>query len=92
MTASEMSRQPVRPNRGLLVSGAVLVGVGGMLGATGVLLGTFAILSATRQWVKQLETPPTEMASQRLHQARAATSAATSAAADAWRAEGRPTT
>ena len=88
MAANEVSRQWVRPNRGLLVSGAVLVGVGGMLGATGVLLGTFAILSATRQWVKQLETPPSEMASQRLHQARAATAAA----ADAWRAEGKSAT
>ena len=88
MAANEVSRQWVRPNRGLLVSGAVLVGVGGMLGATGVLLGTFAILSATRQWVKQLETPPSEMASQRSHQARAATSAA----ADAWRAEGKSAT
>jgi hypothetical protein len=88
MTANEVSRQPVQLNRGFLVSGAVLVGVGGVLGATGVLLGTFAILSATRQWMKQLETPPSEMAAQRLHQAKVATSAA----ADAWRAERRSTT
>jgi hypothetical protein len=88
MTANEVSRQPVQLNRGFLVSGAVLVGVGGVLGATGVLLGTFAILSATRQWMKQLETPPSEMAAQRLHQARVASSAA----ADAWRAERRSKT
>jgi hypothetical protein len=88
MTASEVSRQPLQLNRGVLVSGAVLVGVGGLLGATGVLLGTFAILSATRQWMKQLETPPSEMAAQRLHQAKVATAAA----ADAWRAEGKSTT
>ena len=85
MTASEMSRQPVQFNRGVLVTGAVLVGVGGLLGATGVLLGTFAILSATRQWMNQLETPPSEMAAQRLHQAKVATAAA----ADAWRAQGK---
>jgi hypothetical protein len=88
MTANEMSLQPVQLNRGALVSGAVLVGVGGLLGATGVLLGTYAILSATRQWMKQLETPPSEIAAQRLHQAKVATSAA----AHAWRAEGRPKT
>ena len=88
MTASEMSRQPVQVNRGVLVSGAVLVGVGGLLGATGVLLGTYAILSASRQWMKQLETPPSEMAAQRLHQAKAATAAA----ADAWRAESKSKT
>jgi hypothetical protein len=83
MTTSEVSRQPLQLNRGALVGGAVLVGVGGLLGATGVLLGTFAVLSATRQWIKQLETPPSEVAAQRLHQAKVATSAA----ADAWRAE-----
>jgi hypothetical protein len=88
MTVSEMSRQSVRLNRGLVVGGAVLVGVGGVLGATGVLLGTFAILSATRQWIRQLETPPSEMALQRLHQARVAASAA----AGAWRAESRSET
>ena len=83
MTTSEVSRQPLQLNRGALVGGAVLVGVGGLLGATGVLLGTFAVLSATRQWIKHLETPPSEVAAQRLHQAKVATSAA----ADAWRAE-----
>ena len=88
MTTGEISRQPVQLNRGALVSGAVLVGVGGLLGATGVLLGTYAILSATRQWMKQLETPPSEIAARRLHQAKAATSAA----ADAWRAGGSPKT
>jgi hypothetical protein len=85
MTASGVSRQPLEINRGLLVGGAVLVGIGGLLGATGVLIGTFAIVSATRQWVKQLETPPSEMALQRLHQAKVATSAA----AEAWRGEGK---
>ena len=85
MTASEMSRHPVHINKGALVGGAVMVGVGGLLGATGVLLGTFAILAATREWMKHLETPPSEMAAQRLHQAKVASSAA----ADAWRAERR---
>ena len=87
MTANDVCRQPVQLDRGILVSGAVLVGVGGVLGATGVLLGTSAILSATRQWMRQLETPPSAMAAQRLHQARAATAAA----AHALRAEGRST-
>jgi hypothetical protein len=86
MTANGVSRQPVEVNRGLLVGGAVLLGVGGVLGAAGLLIGTFAVVSATRQWVKQLETPPSEMALQRLHQAKVATSAA----AEAWRQEGKP--
>jgi hypothetical protein len=84
---TDVSRQPVQINRGFVVSGAVLVGVGGLLGATGVLLGTYAILSATRQWMKQMETPPSVLATQRLHQAKVATAAA----ADAWRAERKST-
>ena len=88
MTSSDAFRQPVQFNRAALIGGAVLVGVGGLLGATGVLLGTYAILSATRQWMKQLETPPSEIAARRLHQAKVATSAA----ADAWRAGSRPNT
>jgi len=84
MTANEVSSQPVQVNRGLLITGAVLVGVGGVLGAAGLLLGSLAVVSATRRWVNQLDTPPSEMARQALHQARAATSAA----AEAWRVEG----
>ena len=85
MTASGVSRQPVEVNRGLLVGGAVLLGVGGVLGAAGLLISTFAVLTATRKWVRQLETPPSEMALQKLHQAKVATSAA----AEAWRQEGK---
>jgi hypothetical protein len=89
MTVSGVSRHPVEVNRGLLVGGAVLLAVGGVLGATGLLVGTFAVVSATRKWVDQLETPPSETARQKLHQAKVATSAATSAAADAWRGEAK---
>jgi len=58
------------------------------MGATGVLLGTLAVLSATRQWMRQLETPPGEMASRTLRQARVAGSAA----AGAWRDEAKAKT
>jgi hypothetical protein len=67
-------------NRSLLISGAVLVGIGGFLGATGLLLGSTAIASAMRQWVRQLDQSPAEMAKQKWEQARAATAAG----AKAW--------
>lgn len=67
-------------NKNLLISGAVLVGIGGVLGATGLLLGSSAIASAMRQWVRQLDQPPTEMAKQKWQQA----VAATKAGAEAW--------
>jgi hypothetical protein len=70
----------IRVNRQLVISGAVLVGVGGALAATGVLLGSTAVASAMRQWVRQLDQPPSEMAKQKWNQARAATLAG----AKAW--------
>ena len=70
----------VQLNKNLLISGAVLVGIGGALGAAGLLLGSTAVASAMRQWVKQLDQPPTEMAKQKWQQARAATQAG----AKAW--------
>jgi hypothetical protein len=73
----------VQLNKNLLIGGAVLVGIGGFLGATGLLLGSTAIASAMRQWVRQLDQPPTEMAKQKWQQARAATAAG----AKAWQGD-----
>ena len=73
----------VQLNKNLLISGAVLVGIGGALGAAGLLLGSTAVASAMRQWVKQLDQPPTEMAKQKWQQARAATLAG----AKAWQGD-----
>jgi hypothetical protein len=70
----------IRVNKKLVISGAVLVGIGGSLAATGVLLGSTAIASAMRQWIRQLDQPPSEMAKQKWNQARAATQAG----AKAW--------
>lgn len=81
MTDDVASDKEVQLNRGFLVGGAVLIGVGALLSFAGTLLGAFAILSATRQWVRQLEQPPSEIAKLKLQQARAAASAG----AAAWR-------
>jgi hypothetical protein len=71
----------IQLNRSLLVGGGVLVGIGGLLGLTGTVLVGSALLSATRQWVDQLERPPSETARRKWQQARAAAAAG----ADAWR-------
>jgi hypothetical protein len=73
----------IQLNKNLLISGAVLVGIGGFLGASGLLLGSTAIASAMRQWVRQLDQPPAEMAKQKWQQARAATAAG----AKAWQGD-----
>jgi hypothetical protein len=57
---------------GPLVSGAVLVGVGGLIALAGVAVGGFHLLSAIRQWVDEMEVPPSELARQKLAQAKAA--------------------
>jgi hypothetical protein len=60
--ADQGSRGDIQLNRNLLVGGGVLVALGGLLGFTGMALVSSALLSATRQWVDQLERPPSELA------------------------------
>ena len=79
--ADQSSRGDIQLNRNLLVGGGVLVALGGLLGFTGMALVSSALLSATRQWVDQLERPPSEVARRRWEQ----TKAAASAGAAAWR-------
>ena len=68
-------------NRRRIAGGGVLIGIGGLLGFTGMLLVGSAIVSAARQRVNQLERPPSEIAKRTWQQARAATTAG----AKAWR-------
>jgi hypothetical protein len=55
--SNNTSPEGMQLNRSLLVGGGVLVGIGGLLGLTGMVLVGSALLSATRQWVNQLEQP-----------------------------------
>jgi hypothetical protein len=75
------SNGPVQLNRRRIVGGGVLIGIGGLLGFTGMVLVSAAIVSAARQRVNQLEQPPSELAKRTWQQARAATTAG----AKAWR-------
>lgn len=79
--ADQGSRGDIQLNRNLLVGGGVLVALGGLLGFTGMALVSSALISATRQWVDQLERPPTEVARRRWEQ----TKKAATAGAAAWR-------
>ena len=79
--STDASQGGIHLNRSLLVGGGVLVGVGGLLGFTGFVLVGSALMSATRQWVDQLERPPSEIARRKWQQAKAAASAG----AKAWR-------
>jgi hypothetical protein len=68
-------------SRRRIAGGGVLIGIGGLLGFTGMLLVGSAIVSVARQRVNQLEQPPSELAKRTWQQARAATTAG----ANAWR-------
>ena len=82
----QVSQRGIQLNRRLVLGGGVLIGIGGLLGFTGVLLLSSAVVSATRRWVDQLDQPPSELAKRKWRQARAATTAG----ARAWRS-GPPT-
>jgi hypothetical protein len=75
------SNGEVQLNRRRIAGGGVLIGIGGLLGFTGMVLVSSAIISAARQRVNQLEQPPRELAKRKWQQARAATTAG----ANAWR-------
>ncbi|MFE2721264.1 hypothetical protein [Kitasatospora sp. NPDC059327] len=74
-------------NRSLLAGGAVLTGIGAVLGAAGAAMVCAALATAGRSWVRQLDTPPTAVAQRALRQAKAASTAASTAGWEAWRAE-----
>jgi hypothetical protein len=69
-------------NRGL-VAGGVLVGIGSLLGFTGLVLISSMLLSKARTRVSEMERPPRDLARLRLRQA----TAAVSAGRDAWRTQ-----
>ena len=63
-----------------IIVGAALIGAGTLSGITGMIVGGAALFSATRQWFRELEVPPTEVVKQKWGQ----TKAATTAGASAW--------
>jgi hypothetical protein len=63
-----------------MIASACLVGVAAIIGMTGMIVGGSALISATRQWLRELEVPPSEVVKQKLNQ----TKAATAAGASAW--------
>ena len=64
---------------GPLIVGGVLVGIGAMFVMAGIAVGSTHVLAATRRWVNEMETPPSELARQKWAQARAAAAAGSAA-------------
>jgi hypothetical protein len=66
---------------GPLVLGGILIGVGAVVAMAGAAVAGAHLAAATRAWIKELETPPGQLARLKWEQARAA--AASGAAS--WR-------
>jgi len=58
-----------------LVTGGTLVAVGGLIALAGVIVGGMHLIAATRQWIAEMEVPPSELAKIKWAQAKAAASA-----------------
>ena len=82
-----MQTTTFRINKRLLVVGGVLTGTGAVLALVGTAIAGTALATAGRGWVQNLDTPPTELATRALRQAKAVSQAASHAGADAWRTQ-----
>jgi hypothetical protein len=61
------------------MTGGGLVVAGGILMLAGVLVGGVHVIMATRQWIREMDVPPSEAARLKLAQAKAAAQAGASA-------------
>lgn len=68
-------------NTGPLMVGGILIGVGALMALAGLAVAGTHVFAATRAWIKDLETPPDQVARLKWEQAKAAAAAGQSA----WR-------
>jgi hypothetical protein len=62
-----------------LITGGTLVAVGGLIALAGVIVGGLHLIAATREWIGEMEVPPSELAKLKWAQAKAAATAGASA-------------
>ena len=68
-------------NSGPLITGGVLIGIGAVVAFAGLAVAGTHLVTATRAWIKELETPPSELARLKWEQAKTAASSG----ASTWR-------
>jgi hypothetical protein len=89
VSVSRQSDQPV--NTRLLLSGAVLTGVGGTVAALGLTCVSAAVIGAGRRWQQRTEMTPAQLARHAYGAARVARTAGVGAWRDPLPATARPT-
>lgn len=57
---------------GPLITGGVLIGIGAVVAIAGLAVAGSHVVAATRAWVKELETPPSQIARLKWEQAKTA--------------------
>lgn len=79
MTSNENGSNRPQFRTGPLITSAALVGAGACIAVAGLAVGGSHLLSATRRWIRAMEVPPSELASLKWTQAKAAAAAGAAA-------------
>jgi hypothetical protein len=66
---------------GPLITGGVLIGIGAVVALAGLTVAGSHVVAATRAWIKELETPPSQIAKLKWEQAKTAAASG----ANTWR-------
>jgi hypothetical protein len=78
-SSTEQSSSWPELRTGPMITSAALFGAGALIALAGLAVGGSHLFSATRRWIREMETPPSEQA--RIKWAQAKTAAAAGAAA-----------
>jgi hypothetical protein len=62
---------------GPLMTGGILIGIGAVVAMAGAAIAGWHVVAATRVWMRELETPPDQLARLRWEQAKTAVAAGT---------------
>jgi hypothetical protein len=85
MANTAANNQPARAwprlESGPLITGGVLIGIGAVVALAGLTVAGSHVVAATRAWIKELETPPSQIAKLKWEQAKTAAASG----ANTWR-------
>ncbi len=77
--ATEKSNSLPTFRSGLLITGGALIGAGALIALAGLVVGGSHVALATRQWIREMDVPPSELAKIKWAQARTAAAAGAAA-------------
>jgi hypothetical protein len=78
-TSTQRSSSWPEVRTGPVITGAALFGAGALIALAGLAVGGTHLFSATRQWIREMEVPPSEQARIKWAQAKTAAAAGTAA-------------